>query len=182
VHQFYLRGGSACNLSRLVEQTVRQIHHRGWVPARCTSWPGSRPDVSCPVISGEVRTLRAQGSLPLSSTFRWMASIQSCPTIAKATRWKENFMSAERAPNKVLLRGEQSGGRGLGDRERLAARLRRATSSPPRLRRDLLPHRGRADLSTRRRAVHEDGWGAGLRPAGGWRTLTPTSPTPPPGT
>jgi hypothetical protein len=79
-------------------------------------------------------------------------------------------MSAERAPIKVLLRGEQSGGRGLGDRERLAARLRRATSSPPRLRRDLLPHRGRADLPTRRRAVHEEGRGAGLRPAGGAHT------------
>ena len=27
-----------------------------------------------------------------------MASIRSCPTIAKVTRWKENFMSAERVP------------------------------------------------------------------------------------
>jgi quercetin dioxygenase-like cupin family protein len=34
----------------------------------------------------------------------------SLTIIARATRWKENLMSTERAPIKVLLRGEQSAG------------------------------------------------------------------------
>jgi hypothetical protein len=58
-------------------------------------------------------------------------------------------------------------GRGLGDRERVAPRLRRAASPPPRLRLDLLRHRGGADLPARRRAVHEESGGARLRAAGG---------------
>jgi hypothetical protein len=56
-------GGVAGACRRRVDRPQRLTRH---------SRPGSRPDASCPVISRDVRTLRAQGSLPLGSTFRWM--------------------------------------------------------------------------------------------------------------
>jgi hypothetical protein len=40
---------------------------------------GSRPDASCLVMSRDVRTLRAQGSLPLGSNFRWMRILPILP-------------------------------------------------------------------------------------------------------
>jgi quercetin dioxygenase-like cupin family protein len=63
------------------------------------------------VISRDVRTLRTQEDLyPLDLTFGGCVSIRSHVTIAKVTQRKENLMSTERAPIKVLLRGEESGG------------------------------------------------------------------------
>ena len=77
----------------------------------------------------------------------------------------------------VALRGEQSGGRDLRDREHPARPLGRPAAAPPRVRRGVLRARRRAHLPAARRALHRRArarWPS--RPAAS-RTRSPTSAT-----
>jgi quercetin dioxygenase-like cupin family protein len=64
------------------------------------------------MISRDVRTLRAQGSLPPGSTFRPMSIYRPCTKIEGSMKpgHMGEKMPGERAPINVLLRSEQSGG------------------------------------------------------------------------